>query len=55
MKLKPQGLSFLLVLLILASGCSKVWAQSIARRVANDLDKIEGYEGQTVEEGILGG
>lgn len=37
------------------TGCADVWAQGIARRVANDLDKIERYSGRVVERGLDGG
>lgn len=55
MKLNSHRISTLLALLLLISGCADVWAQSIARRVANDLNKIDGYTGRTVEAGLIDG
>lgn len=49
------SLSLALAITLVAGGCADVWAQSIARKIARDLDRIEGYTGRVVERGYPGG
>jgi outer membrane lipoprotein-sorting protein len=50
-----RHLSLITALTLSIAGCADVWAQSIARKVARDLGKIEGYSGRVVERGYAGG
>lgn len=45
----------LALVLVIAGGCADVWAQSIARKVARDLGRIDGYTGEVIERGYPGG
>jgi len=38
--------------LLLVAGCADAWAQSMSRQIARDLEKMQSYEGITVEEHI---
>ena len=38
-----------LVVVTLSAGCGDVWAQSISRDIARDLDRMESFQGTTVE------
>ena len=40
--------------LLLVAGCADAWAQSMSRQIARDLEKMQSYEGVTVEEHITG-
>lgn len=38
--------------LVLLTGCADAWAQSMSRQIARDLEKMQSYEGVTVEEHV---
>ncbi len=51
-----KGLAVTTALIALVStGCADVYAQGVARKVANDLDKIDSYTGTVVERGAIEG
>jgi outer membrane lipoprotein-sorting protein len=44
--------TLLSITLLLLAGCADAWAQSMSRQIARDLERMESYQGVTVEDHI---
>jgi outer membrane lipoprotein-sorting protein len=45
-----RGRIVTIAILLLLGGCADAWAQSLSRQIARDLERMESYQGVTVEE-----